>query len=85
MSIRCGHCHAYHPNVGEVRICSLGVMPPLVTLLTPEPGETVLAYITRRHRGGCTCPSAYTRCRYAVQYDDHHGDRSRGHGGWGWP
>lgn len=51
----------------------------------PRPGETVVAYIRRMHgRGGCTCPRAYSRCKWAVIYDDLRGDHSMGHGGWGW-
>lgn len=52
---------------------------------SPREGESVQAYIARMHGGrGCTCPRAYSRCKFAVAFDRRTGDRSRGHGGWGW-
>lgn len=51
-----------------------------------QPGETIQEFIRRMHapKGRCTCPREYSRCRWAVYYDRVKGDRSQGHGGWGW-
>jgi hypothetical protein len=62
--------------------------------LKVKDGESIARYIARHHAAadprwrvgkGCTCPRAYSRCRYAVHYDYQREDYSQGHGGWGWP
>jgi hypothetical protein len=50
-----------------------------------RPGESSAQYIKRMHGPrGCNCPPEYSRCRFAVRFDEAIGYKDRGHGGWGW-
>lgn len=51
--------------------------------LAVREGETFRAYVTRMGHPKCTCPTAYSMCKYGVFYDQQRGNFTT-HGGWGW-